>query len=213
MIYSTTFTTVALALFMGNNALGLGGGGYLKMATSTGFLAIALAAGGLDSLYGRMVLAALFFSWWGDLFLISGKEKVFLMGLIAFFIGHTGFAGAFLAHGVDWKWFGVGTALSIPPLIVVIGWLNPHLGDMRLPVYAYMVIITFMVACSIGAWGHGATTLIVAGAVLFYLSDIFVARDRFVTPSPWNRHLGLPLYYVAQMLLATSITHVNESQA
>jgi uncharacterized membrane protein YhhN len=43
-------------------------------------------------------------------------------------------------------------------------------------------------------------------AVLFYLSDITVARDRFVTgPRFLNRLVGLPLYYSAQFLFAFSI--------
>ena len=214
MIYCTAFTIVALVLFMGNTIFGLspGVGVYLKMLTSTGFLAMAIAAGGLHSGYGQMILVALFFSWWGDLFLISGSEKIFLAGLIVFFIGHLGFAGAFLIHGVDWKWFGISAALCLIPLVIILGWLNSHLGSMRIPVYAYIVIISIMVALAAGAWGRGATTLVIVGAIIFYVSDIFVARDRFVTPSPWNGYLGLPLYYIAQMLLAASILGVNEPQ-
>ena len=42
------------------------------------------------------------------------------------------------------------------------------------------------------------------GAVLFYLSDIMVARDRFVAPGFANRLVGLPLYFGGQLLLAWS---------
>ncbi len=212
MLIATILTAVSLVLFLGNNLLGLGAGAWFKMSTSTGFLAMAIAAGAFQTPYGRMVLVALFFSWWGDLFLISHQEKLFLMGLIAFFLGHAGFAGAFLAHGVDWKYTALSMGIGIVPVLFVISWLNPHLGSMRIPVYAYMAIITLMVALSIGAWGRGATLLVVVGAVLFYCSDLFVARARFVTPDPWNGHLGLPLYYVAQMLFAISIARVNAAQ-
>ena len=209
MIYSTVFTLVSLVVFMGNNALGLGAGAWLKMMTSTGFLAMSLSAGGLHSLYGRIILAALFFSWWGDLFLISSKEKIFLMGLAAFFIGHVAFAGAFFISGVDWKYVAISTLVGLIPLLIFLRWLNPHLGDMRAPVYAYMGIISIMLACAVGAWGRGATIFVVAGALLFYLSDVFVARERFVASTPWNRHLGLPLYYTGQMFLAASIMRMN----
>ena len=212
MLIATILTAVSLVLFLGNNLLGLGGGAWLKMSTSTGFLAMAIAAGAFQTPYGRMVFLALFFSWWGDLFLISHQEKLFLMGLVAFFLGHAGFAGAFLVHGVDWKYTVLSIGIGILPVLLVISWLNPHLGSMRIPVYAYMAIITLMVALSIGAWGRGATLLLVVGAVLFYCSDIFVARERFVTQTPWNRHLGLPLYYAAQMVLAISIARVNAAQ-
>jgi uncharacterized membrane protein YhhN len=42
------------------------------------------------------------------------------------------------------------------------------------------------------------------GAVMFAVSDIFVARDRFVSPSVANRLWGLPLYYAAQLIFALS---------
>ena len=65
-------------------------------------------------------------------------------------------------------------------------WLRPHLGDMRGPVYAYVAVISVMTALAGGAAMNDATWSVPVGAVLFYLSDVFVARDRFVTPSPIN---------------------------
>ena len=43
-----------------------------------------------------------------------------------------------------------------------------------------------------------------AGAVLFYCSDIFIARHQFVTRQYLNRLAGLPLYYAAQFMIAFS---------
>jgi hypothetical protein len=40
------------------------------------------------------------------------------------------------------------------------------------------------------------------GALLFYLSDFAVARDKFVAPGFWNGAWGLPFYFVAQLNLA-----------
>ncbi len=44
-----------------------------------------------------------------------------------------------------------------------------------------------------------------AGALLFYLSDLMVARQRFVQASYLNRAFGLPTYYLGQLLLAMTI--------
>jgi hypothetical protein len=44
-----------------------------------------------------------------------------------------------------------------------------------------------------------------AGAILFYVSDIFVARQRFVDSNYINRLVGLPLYYVGQFMISFSI--------
>jgi len=171
------------------------------MIASTGFMGLAVAAGGLQTTYGRMILVALFFSWWGDLFLISGQRHLFLMGLVAFFLGHLGFGAAFLAHGVNTTW----TLAALVALLIPLG----SLGEMRYPVYAYIGIITLMVALSAGAWGKEGTVLMLVGAVLFYISDVFVARDRFVTSDVWNRYLGLPLYYAAQLALAYTVRLVG----
>ena len=56
---------------------------------------------------------------------------------------------------------------------------------------------------------NGVSWTVPVGAVLFYVSDIFVARDRFVTPSPLNQRIGLPLYYAAQIALAFSIFSIQ----
>jgi uncharacterized membrane protein YhhN len=47
--------------------------------------------------------------------------------------------------------------------------------------------------------------LVPSGAVAFLASDVVVARERFVHTSPWNTGVGLPLYFLAQTLLALSI--------
>jgi hypothetical protein len=49
-------------------------------------------------------------------------------------------------------------------------------------------------------WPAGVMT----AAVAFYISDVSVARDRFVAPGFGNRIWGLPLYYAAQLLFALS---------
>ena len=80
-------------------------------------------------------------------------------------------------------------------------WLWRPAGSMRGPVLAYIAVIGAMVAL---AAGTGEPRLL-AGAALFYLSDLCVARDRFVRPGLPNRLVGLPLYYGAQALLATAL--------
>lgn len=175
-------------------------GTWIKMTLSTGFIMSAFLAGGHTTPYGRAILVALFFSWWGDLFL--DLKGTFLYGLVAFLLGHVSFAAAFLVHGVSWKW----VIRVVPVLAVAVGgvlvWLGNSPGEMLYPVYAYIVVITAMVALSFGAKGRGASWWVVVGAVMFYLSDICVARGRFVAPGPINPLIGLPLYFGAQYVFA-----------
>jgi len=53
-----------------------------------------------------------------------------------------------------------------------------------------------------GTVGHAGMPAIFVGAFAFYLSDLAVARQRFVAKSFWNKAWGLPLYFGAQLILA-----------
>ena len=88
--------------------------------------------------------------------------------------------------------------------------LKPHLGAMKIPVLFYCIVITVMLS---GAWSvldNSRLTLsgrlmVFVGAFLFYISDVFVARDRFLKKEFFNRIIGLPLYYTGQFTLAFSV--------
>lgn len=188
---------------------GAGGSAYWKMAASTGFLAVAVAAGGLRHAYGWAILVALGCSWFGDLFLISSQDRYFLLGLVAFLLGHLAYAAAFLIHGVGARGLAAGALVALATALPILRWLSPHLDAMRYPVYAYMLVISLMLIFACGTQARGGTGIILTGAVLFYLSDIFVARQRFVAPGQENALIGLPLYYAAQLMLAGSIASMD----
>ena len=177
-----------------------------KPLASTGFVGAAVAAGALGTAYGRAVLAALVLSWIGDVLLLSKRSGPFLGGLASFLLGHVAFAIAFVLHGTDRVWALAALAILLVPAWIVDRWLRPHVpADMKIPVRAYIVVITGMLALAAGASGAGATPRILAGALAFYLSDLSVARDRFIRETFINRLWGLPLYYGAQLLLASTV--------
>uniref|UniRef100_A0A7S4PLV8 Lysoplasmalogenase n=1 Tax=Paramoeba aestuarina TaxID=180227 RepID=A0A7S4PLV8_9EUKA len=180
-----------------------------KPFASTGFLLIAVSVGALDgSLYGQMVFAALVLSWFGDMFLIPKAKLSFLFGLISFLSGHVGYVVAFFwGVGFDSVWGGASLLGMVPVSLFIASWLKPHATKAKMwgPVLAYIVVITSMVVCAFGAYPISQNPLIPIGAVLFYLSDIAVARQRFVTPAVSNRMWGLPFYYGGQVILALSI--------
>ena len=53
-----------------------------------------------------------------------------------------------------------------------------------------------------GAAPAAGTARLLVAALLFYASDLCVARERFVEHAPVNRYVGLPLYYAGQLLFA-----------
>ena len=175
-----------------------------KMLASTGFVAIALSVGGLAGAYGRLVLIALAFSWVGDLLLTYTSRPAFLGGLVTFLLGHVAYSFAFAVLGVDERVAAVAAIVMMVVTVPVWRWLRPHVNDMAGPVIAYIVVISVMVVAAVAAFGAGATALVPIGAALFYLSDIAVARNQFVAPGIDNRIVGLPLYYLAQILLAST---------
>lgn len=178
----------------------------VKTAASTGFVAIAMAAGALDTWYGRWILVGLALAWVGDVLLALSSRRAFLGGLTAFLLGHVAYVIAFGVRGFRWVVVGVAAGGVALVAMVVWRWLRPHLdAEMVGPVAAYVVVISVMVAMAIGAGGYHGDVRIMVGAGLFYLSDLFVARQRFVTPGYANRLLGLPLYYAGQILLALSV--------
>jgi uncharacterized membrane protein YhhN len=180
-----------------------------KPAASTVFVVAALAQGALASSYGRCVALALALSWLGDVLLIPvERPRVFQGGVAAFGLAHVAYLGAFFSRG-----FAPQRALlaAVPAgfaFVAAARWLRPHVPDeMRLSVRAYMAILSAMLVA--GAAASAADPRIFAGAALFYLSDLCVARGRFVAPGFANGLVGLPLYYAAQLVLAATVASAN----
>lgn len=179
-----------------------------KPLASMGFILAALMSGALQSDYGVLILTGLALSMLGDVLLISLDLRAFRGGLIAFLLGHVAYAVAFARLGPALGWsLGTGVALLIVA-VVVMRWLGPHLGKMFVPVLAYVVVITAMVVLAAGTLDHSGGGIRLAGAVAFFLSDLSVARDRFVSKSFINRAWGLPMYYGGQLLLAYSCIYL-----
>jgi uncharacterized membrane protein YhhN len=198
------FTVVAAASLVWAEAGDSPAARPLKMLASTGFIVIALSVGGLSSVYGRLVLVALVLSWAGDLLLTYSSRPAFLGGLVTFLLAHVAYSVAFGVLGITARLAAIAAVVLLVAGIALWRWIAPHVGDMAGPVIAYLVVITGMVVMAVGAYGSGAAAPIPIGAVLFYLSDIAVARNQFVTPGIDNRVVGLPLYYLAQILLAST---------
>jgi len=186
-----------LAALLWAEARGRAGGRALpKMVASAGFVVLALARGG-EPPYATLVLGGLVLSALGDAMLLSEARGPFLAGLVAFLLAHLAYAVAFAPVSAPSAW---ALAAVVAAAALVLRWLWPRLGPMRLPVVAYCAVISAMLWLALGT-GQPA---VAAGGLLFYLSDLFVARHRFVRASAWNRLLGLPLYYAGQYLIAFS---------
>lgn len=174
------------------------------------FIAAAMLQPHQNPTYYYLILTGLGLCLIGDVCLIFfANRKVFTAGLVAFLAGHILYVIAFFSFGVTGPFVWITMVVCLCLSTGVFLWLRPHLGEMLGPVIAYVLIITVMVIAAsalISNTGIDMTAriLVFAGAVLFYFSDIFVARHRFVKKEFLNRAAGLPMYYAAQFMIAFS---------
>ncbi|MCP4640150.1 MAG: lysoplasmalogenase, partial [bacterium] len=171
------------------------------MGGSTAFVLIAVLAGSFKSWYGRLLFLALVFFWHGDLL---GPTN-FYTGVWAFLLGHLVLLAAFTVRGLSLRRVLVTAAALAPVSLGACVWICPHVPPSGLPlVLAYIIVISIMLALAGGSIDSPGRTLVITAAVIFYVSDIFVARWRFVTDSSYNAFFCYPLYYTACILFAYS---------
>ena len=206
---AAVYTTGAVSLLF--TALMLwarsGGPGSFAMVftavASGGYVLAAVLAGGLTSRYGLMMTGGLVFCLLGDL-LGPGN---FMLGLYAFVVAHFGIAGALFSNGIDRK----RARLAIPAAMLISAavyflWLGPAVPQAeQLQIIGYTVVITVMLIAAGSARRSRGLGVAQVGAVLFYVSDVFLANWRYVNTARWNMFVCYPLYYTACVLLAVSI--------
>lgn len=182
----------------------------VKPLLSSLFVVLAFLQIQENSTYNHLILTGLILSLVGDICLIFFfHKKVFTAGLVAFLAGHVMYTMAFSGLGeVGELMITVGVIVILISIIIFMR-LKSHLGNMKGPILAYIIIITAMVVGAGSLWNHSALditgrSLVLVGGILFYASDIFVARHRFVQKEFLNRAIGLPLYYTAQFMIAFS---------
>jgi uncharacterized membrane protein YhhN len=175
-----------------------------KIAASAAFVALGLVRWAPGDAAGTWLVAGLVLCAAGDVFLLW--DRAFDLGLFTFLLGHVAYVGGFRAA---LPFSGWPAPLLVPMVLagaVTFRWLWPRLGRRRIPVFLYIIAISVMLWGAVSTVVRGMLPWTAAvGAVLFYLSDLAVARDRFVRSSFLNRALGLPAYYLGQVFLASTI--------
>jgi len=170
-------------------------------------------------LFSRLLLAGLFFSWLGDLFLMFEDPKglFFIVGLLCFLTTHLLYIRYFLLTepGTE-SFFRKRPLLYLAVLAYTIELLYvlwPHLGGMRIPVMVYGIVISLMLAAAL--WQYGklesrTAWIFILGALLFVASDSMLAINKFRQPFPEAGLLIMATYVLAQYLIVWgSIRHLN----
>jgi uncharacterized membrane protein YhhN len=160
--------------------------------------------------YYHYLFVGLIFCLVGDVCLALPQKKAFMVGLVAFWVGHVLYIFSFSSLTQIYYWISAWLFIIFCMSALIFLWLRPHLKSMLIPVLLYILVITVMAS---GAWAVfwktsfpvSGRVFILLGVLCFYFSDVFVARNKFIKEEYRNRLLGLPLYYAGQFLLAFSV--------
>jgi len=160
----------------------------------------------VSPLYRTLILVGILFSLAGDIFLMLPKN-LFVWGLVSFLIAHLFFIAGYIARaGVHMHWW-----LLTPFVLYGVGLLYllwPHVGDLRLPVLVYALVLLAMGWQAAELWWELrdlAALLAMLGAILFAASDSILALDKFRAPIARRDLLIMSTYYSALLLIAWSV--------
>lgn len=162
-----------------------------------------------------MICLGLFCGMLGDVLLAlrfvfkSVKNKVFLTGTVVFFIGHILYIIALLPMSVNlWKSVLIGTAVAAIILVAVYKVIDVKLVFKFFGIF-YIEAVVVMTAIAIGnriAVDSAFRTWYAVGAVLFTVSDVVMIINSFGKNHRFfQRIMNLSLYYLGQLLIATSL--------
>ncbi|XP_032093849.1 lysoplasmalogenase isoform X2 [Thamnophis elegans] len=161
------------------------------------FVATQSKNGGNLKLYSRWIFIGLLFACVGDACLVW--PEFFLAGMGAFVICHLCYIAAFGLVPLRPLTFLVIQGLVAVGYVVI---LLPCLSGF------YMWVVLFYCGL-LGAMTWRALScskwMASAGSLIFIVSDLLVAHDKFCTSHPLARVLYMSTYYLAQALIALSV--------
>jgi len=156
-----------------------------------------------------LIITALVCSWFGDTFLMFQVQNslFFILGLASFLLAHIAYIFAFnkfkgyVSKSTLYLFIAIFSTYSL----VLAFALWPGLGDMKMPVIAYALVITLMGITGF-AKNWKVNNLILIGVVLFILSDSLIAYTKFVAPVKLSRLLIMSTYIAAQFLIIKGLS-------
>ena len=130
----------------------------------------------------RLLAAGLAFGAAGDFLLALDTRFSFMLGAVAFLIGHLFYIALFLRAGLGraalretWR-TGAMAVVILAAIGITLILIPPH-STLGLPLKIYTGVLTAMVLASLTL--PALRWLAIVGAVLFFVSDGFVAADMF----------------------------------
>lgn len=171
----------------------------------------------------NILLAALLFSWIGDVILLFADiaEIYFILGLVSFLISHIIYCVVFSKQikteiKKNKVLFGLGSLVIALYLIAMLSVLLPSLGDLKIPVIVYASVISTMLLFAFNGfliWEKPGNKYVFIGALVFVLSDSILAMNKFYAPIEKSSFFIMLTYLVAQYLIVVGILKLNSKKA
>jgi len=172
----------------------------------------------------RWTLAALAFSWGGDVLLLFAdrSEGWFIAGLGSFLLGHLCYIQAFrqgpflfapTTFGEQAPERGLRPiAWTALPVLAFAGFLIwtiwPYLGEMAVPVSIYALVIASMAVAALNRYRKVPSAsfgMVLAGALIFVVSDSTIAWNKFYQPFDAAGPAIMVTYLTAQLLITAGV--------
>jgi uncharacterized membrane protein YhhN len=165
----------------------------------------------------KLVVLALIFSWGGDVLLMyqPKHELYFVFGLASFLVAHLFYIFAYRQFrsedtsnallGVQRFRYSFPVILAGTGLITV---LYNHLGDLKIPVIIYALVLVFMVLNALFRFGRTSMisfSMVFFGATLFMISDSLIAINKFLMPLAYSGFWVMITYITAQYLIVEGL--------
>lgn len=161
-----------------------------------------------------LFILALIFALLGDVFLMFDGETFFMIGLGCFMVMQILYTTLFLKdRSSDLK---MNIIKSLPVVFLagtMIFLLWESLGSMRIPVAVYTMAIAAMVISGVIRRQNIKWYIpMIAGVVLFMISDAGIAINKFAAPFSGADYFIMSTYMVAQYLIVRGIVEKELSQ-
>lgn len=152
-----------------------------------------------------LFLVGLLCSACGDVLLDFDRDNLFIWGLGAFFVAHLFYLAAifplekkraifimfYLVYGVGIAWL-----------------LLPNLGELLIPVVAYMSVLLLMGMSTV--LSRKTNAWLVLGGLSFVISDSIIGLNKFYSPIPDAHLLIMVTYYFAQFALFKGVFYQQQ---
>jgi uncharacterized membrane protein YhhN len=158
----------------------------------------------------------LLFSLLGDIILLFPSETMFRAGLIVFLLTHVcyliGFRQQMLAPSA-WSLVLVSVILLNAVRLlrrIVVSMRARGMNRLVYPVIVYGLVISLMLYAAMATlsdqnWASSAAFLVSIGAFLFWLSDLMLAWNKYVSPLRVGRLLIVLAYHIGQICIISGV--------